>query len=203
MKFKTIIFDLDGVIIDSKSNMNLSWTKTAKKFGLTINFKQYKKYIGLPFKKILTKLGIKKNFLSIEKTYSQQSIINLNKIKLYPNIKKILEDLDKKKIPYSIVTSKDKKRSLRIIKKFKIMPKSLHTPNKKLRGKPYPDHINYCILKNKFKKKHTCYVGDTHTDYLASKKAGIKFIFASYGFGKNFKTYKYRIKNFKELKRFI
>ena len=79
MKFKNIIFDLDGVLINSRSNMNLSWTNTAKKFDLKINFKQYEKYIGLPFKKILTKLGIKKNFLGIEKTYSQQSIINLFK----------------------------------------------------------------------------------------------------------------------------
>ncbi len=203
MKFKNIIFDLDGVIIDSRSNMKLSWIKTSKKFNLNISFKQYEKYIGLPFKKILIKLGIKKDFLDIEKNYFQQSIINFNKIKLYPNVSKILKYLAKKKISYSIVTSKDKVRSLKIIQKFKIRPKSLHTPNKKLRGKPYSDHINYCILKNKFIKKNTCYVGDTYIDYLASNNAGIKFIFASYGFGKNSRKYKYKMKNFKELKKFI
>jgi len=203
VKFKNIIFDFDGVLIDSRSNMKLSWLNTSNKFNFNISFEQYEKHIGLPFKKILIKLGIKKNFLNIEKNYSQQSILNLNKIKLYPNVKKILKYLDKKKISYSIVTSKDKERSLKIIKKFKIKPKSLHTPNKRLRGKPYPDHINYCILKNKLKKKNTCYVGDTYIDYLASNKAGIEFIFASYGFGKDSRMYKYKMKNFIELKKFI
>ena len=46
-------------------------------------------------------------------------------------------------------------------------------------------------------------MGDTYIDYLASNNAGIKFIFASYGFGKNSRKYKYKMKNFKELKKFI
>ncbi len=203
MKFKNIIFDLDGVIINSRANMYKSWTNTSKRFDLEISFRQYEKYIGLPFKKILLKLGIKKKHANIEKFYSDESTRNLNLIKLYSNIKNTLTALERKGIPFSIVTSKDKKRSLKIIKKFKIQPKSLHSPNKKLRGKPFPDHINYCIKKNKFLKQNTCYVGDTYTDYLTSKNAGVNFIFASYGFGKNSLKYKYKINSFKELKKFI
>ena len=30
-KFNTVIFDLDGVIIDSKENMRLSWESVRKK----------------------------------------------------------------------------------------------------------------------------------------------------------------------------
>lgn len=180
-----------------------SWKNTSKKFNLKISFNKYEKYIGLPFKKILINLGIKKQYDDIEKNYSRQSMLNIKKIKLFPGVKIILNELKKKEIPYAIVTSKDKKRSLKIINKFKIQAKSIHTPNKKLRGKPYPDHLNYCIFKNKFKKQNTCYVGDTYNDYMASKKAGIKFIFANYGFGKKSLKYKFKIKNFKELKKYI
>ena len=52
-KKKILIFDLDGVLINSISNMKISWNSTSKKFDLNINFEEYKKNIGLPFKKIL------------------------------------------------------------------------------------------------------------------------------------------------------
>ena len=37
-KFSFFIFDLDGVILNSNFNMNKSWTKTSKDFGLNIKF---------------------------------------------------------------------------------------------------------------------------------------------------------------------
>ena len=51
-KFKTIIFDLDGVIIDSKENMRISWENVRKIFSLRQSFLLYFKHIGYPFKKI-------------------------------------------------------------------------------------------------------------------------------------------------------
>ena len=35
---KLILFDLDGVIIDTKKNMQLSWKKVQKRFNLNISF---------------------------------------------------------------------------------------------------------------------------------------------------------------------
>ena len=58
---KIIIFDLDGVIIDSKNNMKISWETCCKKNNMNITFLSYFKFIGLPFKKILILLNIKKN----------------------------------------------------------------------------------------------------------------------------------------------
>ena len=53
MKFKNIIFDLDGVLINSRSNMNKSWSSTSKKYNLKIRFNKYEKFIGLPLEKYL------------------------------------------------------------------------------------------------------------------------------------------------------
>ena len=79
---------------------------------------------------------------------------------------------------------------------------SIHCPNAKLKGKPYPDQILNCLHKNKFKKKKAAYIGDTYHDYLAAKRAGISFIFATYGFGKQKKIYKNNIKNLNEIKKY-
>ena len=59
-KFNTVIFDLDGVIIDSKENMRLSWESVRKKFEIHQTFEMYFKHVGLPFIKILKNIGIKK-----------------------------------------------------------------------------------------------------------------------------------------------
>ena len=60
MKNKLIIFDLDGVLIDSIENMRISLNQTAKSLNLNLNFKEYKKFLGLPFEKIMNKMGINK-----------------------------------------------------------------------------------------------------------------------------------------------
>ena len=70
MKRKLIIFDLDGVLINSLPNMKYSMQKTNKELKIKIDFNEYKKYLGLPFEKIMKKIGVKKNVLQIKKTYN-------------------------------------------------------------------------------------------------------------------------------------
>ena len=52
---KLIIFDLDGVLINSLNNMKYALKNTNKKLGLKLEFNKYRKYIGLPFLKYLKK----------------------------------------------------------------------------------------------------------------------------------------------------
>ena len=93
---KLVLFDLDGVLIDSKKNMQISWSAVQKDFGIKIPFKNYFKNIGLPFKEILKKLFIKKNLNKIERTYNKESISHFSKIKLYPGVNKTLKDLNRR-----------------------------------------------------------------------------------------------------------
>ena len=79
-KFSFFIFDLDGVIFDSKKNMQVSWEITCKKFNLKKSFKSYFKKIGIPFYKILINLGIKPK-KEIFETYINSSIKNIKLIK--------------------------------------------------------------------------------------------------------------------------
>ena len=57
-KIKYFIFDLDGVLLDSKSNMEYAWNGVRKEAFVTKQFKEYEKFIGLPFQKILSKLKL-------------------------------------------------------------------------------------------------------------------------------------------------
>ena len=200
-KKKIILFDLDGVLINSKQNMLKSWKKVQKKHSLDVKFINYFKNIGIPFRDILKKLKIYKNIKEIEKTYKQESLNNLNDIKIFAGVINFLKYLKKKKIKIGIVTSKDKERTLKIIKKLKVNFNIIVCPSKNLRGKPYPDQINKALNKFSDNKKYICYVGDTKVDSIAAKKAGIDFVFASYGYGSG--KYKEVIKKISHLKKFI
>tara|TARA_Y100000816_G_C26071466_1_gene563642 strand:+ start:214 stop:840 length:627 start_codon:yes stop_codon:yes gene_type:complete len=197
-----IIFDLDGVLFDSKKNMQVAWETTSKKFKLNTSFNAYFNKIGMPFLKILKSLNIKQDN-KIYKCFKDVSLKNIHLIKPYKDVENFFKFLEKMKIKYSIVTSKDFKRSKFLLNKFNIKPISVHCPSKRLRGKPYPDQLLYTLKKNKIRNMDACFVGDTKIDYIAAKRANITFIFAKYGYGENKKLYKYPISNIKQIIKFI
>ena len=60
---KFFIFDVDGVLIDSKKNMEISWIAVQKKYLLqNVSFSNYFSNIGRPFFDILKILGKNYNY---------------------------------------------------------------------------------------------------------------------------------------------
>tara|TARA_B110000977_G_scaffold28001_1_gene35687 strand:- start:14136 stop:14756 length:621 start_codon:yes stop_codon:yes gene_type:complete len=199
MHKKTFIFDLDGVLINSKKNMELSWSYVNNKYSLKIEFKNYFKYLGISFYEILKKLRIKKNlFKNIHYDYKKISRANMIKIKLYKDVKSVLKFLSKNCL-IAVVTSKDKSRSAEILKKFNLPFKIIECPSRKIKGKPDPALIKIALKKLKSNNKNSYYVGDMEVDYKASRQAKIKFIFAKYGYSEQKKKYPLEINKFKDL----
>ena len=190
------------MLVDSRENMLLSWQKVQILFNIKIQFKSYFKNIGLPFGSILKKLGIKKKKKLIFKEYRKESIKGFDKIKLYPGVKKTLRFL-KKNYKLAIVTSKDKYRTSKLLKKFNIKFNIVACPSKKIRGKPFPDQIIKVLRYYDEKKDRSVYIGDMRVDYEAASRAGIKFIYAKYGYGKKYYFYKYYIDKFSDLRKIL
>lgn len=186
MKTKLIIFDLDGVLINSLPNMTYSWGIVRKKFKIQKSFSQYYKYIGLDFFEILKNLNIKKKyFTQIKKTYSKSSIKSFNKIKLYPNAKKTLLKLDKL-VDLAILTSKDSIRTKKILNKLlpEIKFKTIQSPTKGYRPKPFPDLMFKTIAENNVFLNEVIFIGDSEYDLEMAKNSKVKFIYATYGYSK-------------------
>lgn len=199
---KLILFDLDGVLINSLKNIEISWNTTAKKYLLNKRFIHYKKHIGKPFKVILDSLKIKKNLhKNIENDFRRQSLKNLNLISFYPDVLKVLKYLKKKEYQLGVLTSKDKYRTKIILKKLKIKFNIIQCPEKKIRGKPYPDLILKIIKNLQIFKKDVVYIGDTKFDLMTCRSAKIDFILAKYGFKIGIKNYKSSISKLQDLKK--
>tara|TARA_B100000780_G_scaffold260416_1_gene212147 strand:- start:915 stop:1529 length:615 start_codon:yes stop_codon:yes gene_type:complete len=204
MKRKLIIFDLDGVLINSLPNMKYSMQKTNKELKIKIDFNEYKKYLGLPFEKIMKKIGIKKNVLQIKKTYGYFSKKKIKEPKIN---KKMIKDLKilNKNYDFAIFTSKDKKRTTRILNKYNFL-KIIITADDVVEGKPSPEGIYKILKKARIKDKKNCiYVGDSIYDYQSSKKANINYLHASWGYDKTLNKIEKikKITNLLQIKNFI
>lgn len=205
MKLKLIIFDLDGVLINSLPNMIYSWNKVKKKFKINNHFAEYYKYIGLDFYEILENLKIKKkDFSKIKKAYSKFSNEGFNKIKLYKNVKKTLLKLNEI-APLAILTSKDKDRTKKILKRLlsEINFQSVQSPAKKYRSKPASDLLLKLIAENNVNLDQVLFVGDSIYDYQMAKKSRVKFIYARYGYS-NLKIKRMKVINsFNQILKFV
>lgn len=200
---KLIIFDLDGVLIDSLPNMKSALKKTSLSMNIKLNFTQYKKYLGLPFEKIMNKMCIKKDINKIKSNYSYYSKKNIKNIKIKKRYIKQLNHL-KKDYHLSVFTSKDRVRTQAILNKYKFF-NFIVTSDDVEKGKPYPEGIFKILKKHKTTKKNCVYIGDSIYDYLAAKKAGINYLHAKWGYEKNLKKiYKIKkISNFLEIPKYF
>ena len=199
-KIKLIFFDFDGVIINSKKNMEVSWKEVQKKTGSKVKFNKYFNKIGVPFYKILTKINFDKEFKYAKKAYDEASIKNINKIKLFPRAKHILNKLSKDHI-IVLITSKSRDRTQIILKKFKLKFDHIFCPEDKFKSKPNPEVIKYLKKKYKLNKNEIIVIGDSLADKNLAQNAKVKFIFANYGYF-NLRSSN-SIKNLTEIGKFI
>lgn len=202
MKKKLIIFDLDGVLINSIKNMSHSLKQTSDSLKIKLTFNEYKKYLGLPFEKIMKKIGVNKNIPEIKKKYIYFSDKNISKIIID---KKKISDLMylKKKFNLAVFTSKDKLRSNKILKKYQIFSYIL-TSDEVKKGKPHPEGVLKIIKKFGVSKKNTIYVGDSLYDLNCAKRSGVKYCHALWGYAKiNRNKQPNKIKNLREIEKFF
>ena len=182
-KKKLILFDLDGVLIDSRFNMKLAWEKTCSKFNIERDFEDYFSLIGRPFPEILTILGITEKKELIEVAYIKESFHSLSEISIFDGVKNFLLHLQNNQIKIGVVTSKEQSRTEIILKNFPVNFSVIRTPDDICRGKPSPDHLLIAMATQNIDPIDTLFVGDMDVDCLAAKRAGIDYVHVNWGYG--------------------
>ncbi len=180
---KSVVFDLDGVLIDSRPSMNASWNMVKTKHSLKQSFDDYVSHIGIPFSEIMKAIGVDNNVLNIKDDYFKYTQENFDLIKPYDGSKEIFSLLKSKEISTGIITSKEKENTLSICSQFGFSPDEIITPNDVKKGKPSLDSGTEYLLRTGFSETDVLYVGDMESDYIFSKNVGFSFVYASYGYG--------------------
>ena len=180
---KLILFDLDGVLLNSKRNMELSWGAVCERHDVNVEFEDYFSKIGRPFKDILDILKINANQTDIEKTFNDVSTQLIDQIQLYEGVESVLGQLANNNIKIGIVTSKNTIKTQKILDLHGFAFDIVQTPNDALKGKPAPDHILYAMSELNMNASDTLYIGDMDVDYEAAKRAHVNYAHALWGYG--------------------
>lgn len=183
IKKKLVLFDLDGVLIDSKSNMHRTWERVVEEFGLDVPFENYFSNIGRPFREILSIIGVKERQIDIERRYNELSAETIAQVEIFSGAQKLLNLLEENGILIGIVTSKEEKRAQLILDKFENRFSIICTPNSVYRGKPAPDHLLMAVALKNVDPSETLFVGDMKVDSIAARRAGVDYVHASWGYG--------------------
>ncbi len=180
---RLVLFDLDGVLVDTRANMLAAWSAVRRELGIDVPFDAYIAEIGQPFGSIMRRLGIGHLSDSAEIIYRQRSARDLASAPVYANIAIMLDGLYAAGRLLGIVTSKDSERTAILLERLPPVFSIVRCPDSVCRGKPAPDHLMMAMALTRCDPCETLYVGDMASDAEAARRAGIDFLHAAWGYG--------------------
>lgn len=177
-KINTVLFDLDGTLVDSNELIIQSFKETFKRYQPNHNYsrQQFIEMIGPPLKETFRIVSeepkIINEMIDFYRNFYQKH--EFEYISLYPNVIETLDQLKKLNINLGIVTTKFKESAMPSIKHFQI---DKYIKNYSFLGsvkehKPSPQPI-FHALEQCSNVDLALMVGDNPSDIMAGKNANI------------------------------
>ena len=175
---KYIIFDMDGVLIDSMPKHITAWKKALLKYNIKVNDLELALNEGANQKlfldKILKKYNIKKSFEERKEIINEKKKIFLKyKIKLFP-VKKILNYLKKNNIKLAVGTGGSKESVEKNLNEIKHYFEFIVNGDEIKKGKPNKETYSKIVKQFKANKKEVIVIENAPLGITSAKNAGLK-----------------------------
>lgn len=193
MKYKSVIFDLDGTLIDSLQGILDAVNLAFKQLGYNVkrNYEEAKYFIGAGAEQFALRAMQGQNIpFEAKEKVMQTFLVNYLKTQeeatlAFKGINELLTELKNNDVKVCIATNKPQIALEAIVKKLfpNIEFDALlgQRPNKPEKPDPF---IIFEIMKKLGLKEDDCvYIGDSEYDYKTAHNAGIDFICVTYGYG--------------------
>ena len=181
-KIKGVIFDLDGVLVDTERLHYLTWVEVLKPFGINFTKEDYFNYAGKREDVIEVELiknynlkNIEKNFLFNQKRGLSKKWIKSKELKLMPYSKEAVEYFANKKVKLAICSGGYKDEIIVKLKRTGFYPffPIIVSGGEIERGKPYPDIYLLAAKKLGLSPKECLAFEDTQYGLESAKSAGL------------------------------
>lgn len=182
-KYKAIVFDVDGTMVDTETANQLALQKLLRdELGRVHTLEELAKVCGVPGKRGLEMLGVAEAELFMEKWIEYAGLWR-EKVALYPGIENVIEALSKKDTVLGIVTSRTKAQLKAeplvsgLVEKMDFVICADDTS----KHKPNPEPLLKFLELSGASPDKALYIGDTLHDFNCASGAKVDFALALWG----------------------
>jgi len=176
MNIRTILFDLDGTLIDTNELISASFAYTFEKYGLAFTDEELLQFNGPPL------VDTFRSFLpeqvdEMVATYRKHNMDHHDMyVRAFPHVKSTLQTLQDKGVQIAVVTSKMHKVARHGIEFTELDPYVEHliALDDVDNAKPHPESLIKAMELLDADPKTTLMVGDNYQDIEAGHNAGIR-----------------------------
>lgn len=176
MTIKTVLFDLDGTIIDSNELIINSFEYTFKQYNHVLTREELIQFNGPPLRETFENVDFDRADEMI-KTYQAHNFENHKEyIQLFPNVIETIKRLKDNNIAIGIVSSKTHKGILLGLELTGLRSyfETIVGIDDVVHPKPHPESVVKAMNELDGKIPSTIIVGDNYHDIQAGKNAGIR-----------------------------
>lgn len=176
-----LIWDTDGTLIDSYDAITKALKELLNSYDIFMSEEDILNNIisdsVSTFLREQSKI-LNIDFIELKGKYSSIFSINKSKISLMPNLKQVLEFLNKQNVQHYIFTHKGNS-IFEVLDKNNIKHYFIEviSNNNGFARKPDPEAIDFLVNKYHMNRTHTYYIGDRELDVLVANNSNILSIF--------------------------
>lgn len=189
MRYSTVIFDLDGTLLDTLDDLTASTNHALRTLGMPPRKrKEVRQFVGNGIYNLI-RLAVPQNSSArtIDKTYAvfnqHYAEHHLDKTAPYPGVIDIVDRLRAKGMQCCVVSNKGDYAVRPLVEHF--FPHRFEVAvgeREDIRRKPAPDTVLACMDELDAEASSCVYVGDSEVDVACARNAGIDCIIVTWGF---------------------
>ncbi|SFV76135.1 Similar to phosphoglycolate phosphatase, clustered with ubiquinone biosynthesis SAM-dependent O-methyltransferase [hydrothermal vent metagenome] len=190
MNINTILFDLDGTLVDTAPDLAYALNTLLLENGFSEKpYEQIKPLVAFGGKALI-QFGFDCDESHPEFSNRHQKILeiytdNIDQFsKTFNGIDALLEDVKDRKMFWGVVTNKPENLTHLLLDKLALKPDVVVCGDTLEYNKPHPAPLLYACAQLGVSPQDCLFVGDDKNDIVAGKNANIKTVAVSYGYGK-------------------
>lgn len=188
MKIKTVIFDLDGTLLDTLEDLTDSVNHALLTFHMPVrDISEIRRFVGNGIRRLMIRVvpdgEHNPDFEAVFAEFRRYYDIHCNdKTKPYDGVLELIDALRENDIQTAIVSNKVDSAVQTLNRRYFPQVEVAVGDREGLQRKPAPDSVLMAMKAFHAKQAETVYVGDSEVDIETAKNAGIKCVSVLWGF---------------------